>query len=130
MKRIENRAVIEPPEIIFSEWVRWDERARLKSRDGEPSPGVYVWGRFAQAPPPNLRPYPEIPEELIYVGETKDLNVRPLGRGRHHRLTHYSDCFPEDRSRGRLYVSVFHVPNIRGAESRCVRVPLPDMSKT
>ncbi|HKZ76966.1 MAG TPA: hypothetical protein VJ124_01480 [Pyrinomonadaceae bacterium] len=70
--------MIEPPPIVFSEWVPWHERGRLKTPDGQPSMGVYLWARFAHGLPPTGHPYPGLPKELIYVGETNDLNVRPL----------------------------------------------------
>ena len=80
------------PKIRFSKWVRWSDRGAL----GKSSPcmGVYVWAHFRTAPPRDSRPFPDLPEELIYVGEGNDLNIRPL-TGRHHRLKHYVDQFPQ-----------------------------------
>lgn len=118
--------MIDPPPIVFSEWVRWGDRARLKAADGQPSPGVYLWARFAHPPKSGSHPYPDLPEELLYAGETKNLNVRPLG-GRtsggtpHHRLAHYGDCFPDDAARALLYVSVFHVIPFKQGDKQCLR---------
>jgi hypothetical protein len=42
---------------------------------------------------------------MIYVGETKHIDVRPL-TGEHHRLAHYRDTFRGDRDLKNLYVSV------------------------
>ena len=81
------RLMVEP-DIRFSQWALWRERESLKSPDGQPSMGAYLWGHFPSGPPA-ASPYPELPKELIYVGETNDLNTRPLGGTRHHRLKHY-----------------------------------------
>ena len=71
--------------------------------------GVYLWAYFEQAPKPGTPPYPNLPEELIYAGETKDLDARPLGSRRHHRLAHYLDTYCDDCEFKCLYVSVFRV---------------------
>ena len=97
-----------PPPITFSEWVPWHDRARLK-RAGRRWLGVYLWGHFRQEPPSGTRPYPNWPEELIYAGETKDLDARPLGSRRHHRISHYLDTYGEDTELKFLHVSVFRV---------------------
>ena len=113
--------MIEPPPIVFSEWVPWHERGRLKTADGQPSMGVYLWARFEHSQRPTGRPYPELPVELIYVGETNDLNDRPLGAGgqRHHRLRHYATRFPKDHGYRYLYISVFHVHRFRRRDKHC-----------
>ena len=92
------------PEISFSEWTPWSERQLLKRRDG-PWLGLYLWGHFEQRPTEAERPYPALPKELIYVGETKHIDVRPL-TGEHHRLAHYRDTFTGDMDLKNLYVSV------------------------
>jgi hypothetical protein len=113
---------IDVERIQFSEWVPW-----LTGREGIRQPiqslGVYAWAHFQSSPDPNARPYPIIPEELIYVGETKDLNRRPLSGGSHHRLQHYRTTFKDDSELRCLYVSVFHVePYVSGGgRSRLLR---------
>jgi hypothetical protein len=102
--------ILRVPDILFTEWVPWDERATLATR--LPRPGVYAWAHFHNAPSRQDRPYPDVPPELIYVGETKNLNLRPLAaRPPHHRLKHYGEMYPVDkRERQKLFVSVFRVP--------------------
>ena len=104
------------PKIRFSKWVRWSDRGAL----GKSSPcmGVYVWAHFRTAPPRDSRPFPDLPEELIYVGEGNDLNIRPL-TGRHHRLKHYVYQFPSDPNYAHLYVSVCEVGPFRRSEPKC-----------
>ena len=95
------------PDVVFSKWVRWSDRESLKTP--EQWMGVYLWAHFPKKKPgPKTHPYPRLPRQLVYVGETKNLNRRPLGAG-HHRLVHYLDTFPQDSSFERLYVSVARV---------------------
>ncbi len=109
--------MLQTPSIEFTNWCPWDNRKHL--REGEsPCPGVYIWGRFDS--PPAGRPYPEIPREVIYVGETKDLNGRPL-KGRHHRIKHYHGIYPDDPALQRLYVSVFRVGVVGDPRRHCTR---------
>lgn len=95
------------PEVTFSAWTSWSHRPRLKRGDG-PWLGLYLWGRFDREPGEAERPYPVLPREVIYVGETKHLDLRPL-TGEHHRLAHYRDTFPDDSDLERLCVSVGRV---------------------
>ena len=83
------------PQIEFSPWIAWQNRSTLRRDDG-PWLGMYLWGRFSAPPSSATRPFPHLPEQVIYVGETKDLDTRPL-TGRHHRLSHYHDTFPDDK---------------------------------
>jgi len=96
-----------PPPIEFTHWVSWADRGTLRRADG-PWLGLYLWARFDRAPSQSTKPYPSLPEQLIYIGETKHLDLRPLA-GRHHRLAHYRDTFPDDRDLQRLYISVCHL---------------------
>ena len=107
------------PSIRFSSWTPWIRRQDLR-RTCPASAGVYLWARFSELPDNRLLPYPEIPAELIYVGETKNLHERPLS-GAHHRLAHYADCFPEDGEKRCLYISVFPVAQFEATDPRCVR---------
>jgi hypothetical protein len=66
----------------------------LLRKDG-PWLGVYLWGRFQRPPSKNLIPYPTVPAQVIYVGEAKSIDRRPL-TGNHHRLVHYKDTFADD----------------------------------
>ncbi|MCA1789891.1 MAG: hypothetical protein LC667_08530 [Thioalkalivibrio sp.] len=103
--------------MVFTPWVAWGDRAALKESGG-PCLGVYLWARFDTAPDPLALPYPNLPEEIIYVGESKHLEQRPLGRIRHHRLAHYLEVFRDDPKFEHLYVSVFRVcPFPNGYES-------------
>ncbi len=58
---------------------------------------------------------------MIYVGETKHIDLRPL-TGEHHRLAHYRDTFPDDDGLKLLYVTVGRVERFpdgyEGAEAR------------
>jgi hypothetical protein len=77
---------IDAPPLTFSEWTRWSDRPRLRGTDGRPGLGLYLWSYFENTPPSGV-PYPDLPEQLIYVGETKHLDRRPLTEP-HHRLVH------------------------------------------
>jgi hypothetical protein len=110
--------LVEVPPVRFSPWTRWARRRELKSKDGQPSLGVYVWARFEQPPSSDARPYPDLPAEVIYVGQTNDLNVRPLGAHRHHRLASYRETYRKDPTCERLYVSVHHVEPFVRADAR------------
>ena len=108
------------PRIVFSEWVPWQERHGLKQTAG-PWLGVYLWAYFKRPPASSARPYPDLPREVVYVGEAKNIDRRPL-TGRHHRLRHYTDTFPGDPEYKELYVSVFRVQQFRaGYESKKAR---------
>lgn len=111
---------ITAPVVDFSEWVPWGDRARLRRKDG-PWLGVYLWAHFRRPPRAAELPYPDLPHQLVYVGESKDLDQRPLA-GRHHRLRHYVEMFPRDPNHRQLYVSVFRVQPFRaGYESKKAR---------
>jgi hypothetical protein len=95
----------------FCEWVPWIRRTDLLRRDG-PWLGVYLWGHFRRPPSRSVKPYPDLPRQVIYVGEAKDIDRRPL-TGMHHRLAHYRDTFPDDPNLDKLYVSVCFVQHFR-----------------
>jgi hypothetical protein len=78
--------------------------------------GIYVWAHFTKRPPPESRPFPNLPRQLIYVGEANDLTVRPLS-GPHHRLKHYVHQFG-DRHYTRLYVSVCEAGSFRRSDPK------------
>jgi len=95
----------------FCKWVPWNRRPDLLRRDG-PWLGVYVWAHFRRPPSHLVKPYPNLPRQVIYVGEAKDIDRRPL-TGAHHRLAHYRDTFPDDPNLDNLYVSVYFVQRFR-----------------
>jgi len=99
---------INPPQITFSQWTPWSDRARLRRSDGRPWLGLYLWGHFHQ-PPTSTEPYPKLPQQLIYVGETKHLDLRPLTGEQHHRLIHYRETFSDYLNLELLYLSVCRV---------------------
>ena len=79
---------------------------------------MYVWGRFRRPPSDSVKPYPKLPSQLIYVGETKHIDTRPLTE-KHHRLVHYGDTFSDDPDLEMLYVAVYRVrPFRRGYDSK------------
>ncbi len=77
--------MLSTPKIRFSAWVRWHDRAQLMN--GSPCMGICAWAHFSKRPSRGSRPFPDLPRQLIYVGEANGLNVRPLS-GPHHRLKH------------------------------------------
>jgi hypothetical protein len=108
----------EPP-IAFSTWTRWQDRSRLRHPDAQPHMGVYLWARFRTPPDASSVPYPDLCEEVIYVGETNDLNVRPLGSTRHHRVANYLELFPDDPTLARLYVAVCTIAPFQPQDAAC-----------
>jgi hypothetical protein len=108
------------PGVTFSAWAPWSDRRRLRRDDG-PWLGLYLWGRFERPPDEADRPYPVLPRQVIYVGETKHIDLRPL-TGDHHRLAHYRDTFPDDDGLKLLYITVGRVERFpdgyEGAEAR------------
>jgi len=93
--------------LQFCRWVPWTRRFSLLQDDG-PWLGVYLWGRFRRDPSPSAKPYPNLPRQVIYIGETKNIDRRPL-TGVHHRLVHYRDTFPDDQNLQMLYISICRV---------------------
>jgi hypothetical protein len=110
---------MDEPEVVFSSWMPWSGRAGLLATVPTPTMGVYVWARFATPPKPSARVYPDLPEELIYVGETNDLNIRPLGSRRHHRVANYVELFPDDPKLRKLYVAVCRLAPFRPQDPEC-----------
>jgi hypothetical protein len=104
------------PSVVFSEWKPWHERSQLRLTH-EPTMGVCLWAHF-QGSSPSANPYPELPEELVYVGETNDVNVRPLGQRVHHRLANYRELC-RDPSLANLYVAVCRVAVFRQRDQEC-----------
>jgi hypothetical protein len=93
-------------DLKFCDWVQWHQRPDLLQHDG-PWLGVYLWARF-YGPPKPFNEYPDLPKEIIYIGEAKNIDSRPLS-GNHHRLAHYRDTFPDDPKLAKLYISVCRV---------------------
>jgi hypothetical protein len=101
------KAPIESPPIRFCEWLPWRDRSAHRQKDG-PWLGVYLWAHFHEQPPRG-KAYPDLPQQLIYVGETKVLDTRPLVGKQHHRLRHYIETFPADADFGLLYFSLCRI---------------------
>ena len=97
--------------LQFCKWVPWAHRASLLQDNG-PWLGVYLWARFLRAPSSSAKPYPKLPRQVIYIGEAKNIDRRPLAGG-HHRLVHYRDAFPDDPNFHKLYLSVCRVQRFR-----------------
>ena len=81
--------------------------------------GVYLWARFDTPPAPGFGRYPALPEQIIYVGESNDIEIRPLGSRRHGHVTKYLHEFPDDQDLGRLYLSVCRIEPFRPNDLRC-----------
>ena len=75
------------PIIEFGPWCPWKDRNTLhlpKARGG-----VYLLGHFIELPL-SRRPSPDRLEyQVVYVGDAKDLNKRPLS-GVHHKIERYA----------------------------------------
>lgn len=115
---------IDKPQLTFSPWTRWNDRASLRRSDGRPWLGLYVWGYF-QNRRPSGAPYPDLPEQIVYVGETKHLDLRPLTEP-HHRVSHYKETFPEDVNLDNLYLSICRVRSFPGGYNSPDVKPLYD----
>src|SRR5262245_29752654 len=86
------------PPVVFSAWTCWSDRSKLRTLDGQPVMGVYMLAQFSSPPGPEMAPYPNPAEQVIYVGETNDLNGRPLSGASHDALKKYRLLFPSDSS--------------------------------
>ncbi len=107
------------PKVVFSSWVQWANRKKLKNRD---LPGVYLLARFKSPPNRvNLRA-----EEIIYIGETCKKLMSRWGqfnrsafkgkRGHSGGHTYRRKRLGSEKG---LYVSAFPVPeNGLGVECR------------
>jgi hypothetical protein len=81
------------PPISFSPWVHWDDREQLL--DEQQFMGVYLWAHFHRKPNQTMvTSEVALPKELVYIGESKNLNARPLHGLGHQRLVHYRNTFP------------------------------------
>lgn len=101
--------MIDVPPVAFSEWAPWSERVHLSKE--LPLMGVYLWGYFPSGSRPKVPAFPELPQDVIYIGETNDLDARLLGPtgARHQRLKQYVQAYPQDTRYACLHVSVFRV---------------------
>jgi hypothetical protein len=89
-------------DLEFGPWTPWSQRSTLRSEP--PRAGVYLFAHFRSAP--SGPPSPErLPTEVIYVGEAKSLNHRPLS-GRHHRVDGRYRTLFNDPGKACLYLSV------------------------
>jgi hypothetical protein len=64
-------------DLSFEAWTSWARCGEMRTL--EPFGGVYLFAYFNSPPPPQTAPDPQLlPFEVIYVGDAKDLNNRPL----------------------------------------------------
>src|SRR5262245_26357589 len=93
MSRIEGRPV------VFSEWRQWGAPlVRFKPAEG----GVYLLAHSRSGTAPARATLESLPIEVVYVGNTKDLNTRPSHDHGGMRLYHKT-IDPMNR---RLFVTV------------------------
>lgn len=88
--------------VTFGPWTEWKDRPGVKVAPR--AAGVYLLAYFSEIPvtAPNAG---ELPREVIYVGDSKDLKRRPL-RDRHNRVhKRFLDLFGKG-AESNLYVSV------------------------
>jgi hypothetical protein len=90
-------------ETAFRPWMLWSDRSKLLGGLDRSCGGVYLWAYSPDGLPPVVR-LEVMPKEIIYIGDAKDLDKRPL-RGGHHRLDRYEEL-SGDKHRNFLYVSV------------------------
>ena len=95
---------LEVPNVQFTVWEPWNQKTKLRTT--LPYGGVYLLGHFKPAPKQKPRVAPALPKNVVYVGETHDLNVRPLAT--HNRTRRYIQIFG-DADYECLYVSVFRI---------------------
>lgn len=89
-------------ELKFSPWEAWATRSSLRLTP--PRAGVYLFG-FFRSPPVDPPTPGNLPLEVIYVGDAKNLNVRPLSEPRHKVILRVREMFPA-AGLTQLYVSV------------------------
>jgi hypothetical protein len=53
---------------------------------------VYLFAHCPSGHPPKIPRADRLPEEVVYVGDAKNLNARPLS-GEHHRIKRYKKLF-------------------------------------
>ncbi|MDL1898655.1 hypothetical protein FBQ82_20615 [Anaerolineae bacterium CFX7] len=99
----------ELPEIVFSNWKLWSERARF---DHLGEPGVYILARFEKSPREKANP---LSKQVIYIGETCDQTLKQrwqqfhraafLGKHGHSGGASYRAIFADDGKS--LYAAIF-----------------------
>lgn len=101
------------PEVVFSSWVSWNDRASL---GGINLPGVYLLACFDMPPrgPANRQA-----QGIIYIGETCSNSLR--GRWRQFQRSAFEE--KSDHSGGVTYRDVFGdtAEGVRGRHSRSAR---------
>ena len=107
--------MIPEPEIVFSPWTPWQKRKELRTKVHYG--GVYIWARRLSREP-ELLMWPRLDERIIYIGETKSLNDRPLSR--HNRIARYRQLFG-DPGLLNLYVSICRAFRTGSREERELR---------
>jgi hypothetical protein len=112
-----NGRALAEPNVEFSRWVAWRDRASLQL--GTPCLGVYLWGRFEEPSDAHIDAYPVLPRQLVYVGESNDIEARPLGGRAHEHIAKYVVAFPDDAGLERLYVSICRVARFKPRDPHC-----------
>ena len=107
--------MIQEPETVFSPWTPWTKRTVL--RTDVDYGGVYIWARRLPGEL-DLLSWPELDERIIYIGETKNLNDRPLSR--HNRIARYRKLFG-DLGLSNLYVCTCRAFKTGGEEEKELR---------
>ena|SRR2546425_12096052 len=88
-------------DITFGPWTKWTDRGT--SRTDTAHGGVYLFAYCPAVRPPAVPTVDQLPQEVVYVGDAKNLNRRPLS-GVHHRLQRYEQLFGDPRKT--LFVTV------------------------
>ncbi len=84
--------------VVFGEWMRWD---LPRDRSSSPSNGgVYLLAHCCTGIPPTKATADCLPFEVIYVGNTKNLNARPASQ--HRGVKQHHDTFVR---KDRLFVA-------------------------
>jgi len=93
-----SRITVRP--IRFGDWRRWDKR-RMDSV-GPSQGGVYLLAHCRSGSAPVTATVDSLPREVVYVGNTKDLDTRP-GIGSHDGVKRYRQDI--DSTDERLFVA-------------------------
>jgi hypothetical protein len=92
----------DPLKLTFTPWTRWRDRLSLVTHPSQG--GVYVFGLF-RSPPPGPPSADNLPLEVIYVGDARNLNHRPLTE-RHHKIVKRLPALFPGPALDSLFVSV------------------------
>lgn len=88
--RVEATPAVNRLRVSFGRWRKWLEVEPLARRVG----GVYLLGHFPEGPSTAVPHHDALPRGVVYVGQSKDLNRRPLSS--HPREARYRELFGDD----------------------------------